>query len=42
VDHLAFGLDLRILGRTLVSVLRQEGISARGHATMPKFEGDRR
>jgi lipopolysaccharide/colanic/teichoic acid biosynthesis glycosyltransferase len=42
VDHLSFGLDLRILGRTLVSVLRQEGISARGHATMPKFEGDRR
>lgn len=39
VDHVSLGLDLRILGRTVVSVLRREGISAEGHATAPKFEG---
>ena len=42
VDHLSFGLDLRILLRTPLAVVRREGISAEGHATMPKFEGDRR
>ncbi len=41
VDHVSFGLDLRILTRTLVLVLRREGISAEGHATAPKFEGGR-
>lgn len=39
VDRLSFALDLRILGRTLLSVLRREGISAEGHATMPPFRG---
>lgn len=39
VDHLSLGLDLRILGRSLLSVLRREGISAEGHATSPEFEG---
>jgi lipopolysaccharide/colanic/teichoic acid biosynthesis glycosyltransferase len=42
VDHLSLGLDLRILLRTPRAVLGREGISAEGHATMPKFEGDRR
>jgi sugar transferase EpsL len=37
--HLSLGLDLRILGRTLLAVVRREGIHAEGHATMPKFQG---
>lgn len=39
VENLTFGLDLRILWRTLVAVVRREGISAAGEATMPKFTG---
>ena len=30
---------IRILARTLRSVLKREGISAEGHATMPEFQG---
>jgi sugar transferase EpsL len=41
VDHASFGLDLRILAKTIGMVVRGEGISARGHATMPEFEGTR-
>ena len=41
-DHLSFGLDLRILGRTILAVVRREGIHAEGHATMPKFQGSGR
>lgn len=40
VDHVSLALDLKILLRTLRSVLRREGISAEGHATMPVFRGD--
>jgi hypothetical protein len=32
-------LDLRILGLTLVQVLKREGINAEGHITMPEFMG---
>ncbi|NLG49034.1 MAG: sugar transferase [Chloroflexi bacterium] len=39
VDHLSFGLDLRILGRTLATVLKREGISEAGHVTMTEFMG---
>ena len=39
VDHLSFGLDLRILGRTAWKVVRREGISAPGEATAPEFKG---
>lgn len=42
VDHRSFRLDLRILARTAVQVLRREGISAEGHATMPEFLGSGR
>lgn len=42
VDHLSPGLDLAILLRTSLAVVRREGISAPGHATMPKFQGTRR
>ncbi len=39
VDHHNLLLDLRILWRTLVQVIRRDGISAAGHATMPDFTG---
>lgn len=38
VDHWSFWLDLRILLRTVWTVFRREGISAEGHATMPRFD----
>jgi len=41
VDHRSLGLDMRILLRTLLTVLRGKGISQAGHATMAKFEGHR-
>jgi lipopolysaccharide/colanic/teichoic acid biosynthesis glycosyltransferase len=37
VDHLSLRLDLAILLRTAGQVLRGRGISAAGHATMPRF-----
>jgi lipopolysaccharide/colanic/teichoic acid biosynthesis glycosyltransferase len=39
VDHWTLGLDLRILWRTLLTVLRRDGVAADGHATMPEFLG---
>lgn len=39
VDNWNLLLDLKILFLTLVKVLRREGISAEGHATMPEFKG---
>lgn len=39
VDHWSLALDVKILGATVAAVLRREGISAEGHATMPLFEG---
>jgi lipopolysaccharide/colanic/teichoic acid biosynthesis glycosyltransferase len=39
VDHRGPLLDLRILWMTLGKVLRHEGISAAGEATMPAFAG---
>lgn len=39
VEHRSPRLDLRILARTVTTVLRREGISHDGHATMPEFEG---
>lgn len=41
VDHRSLWLDLRILARTVTAVLRREGISAKGDATMPEFMGVR-
>ena len=37
VETRSLGLDLRILARTVLVVLRGEGISADGHATMPEL-----
>ena len=42
VDHRSFLLDLKILCLTVRQVLRREGVSAEGHATMPKFTGSQR
>jgi sugar transferase EpsL len=39
VDHWSVCLDLKILWLTLLTVVRREGISAGGHATMPVFTG---
>ena len=41
VDHFSLRLDLQILALTVLKVLRREGISAEGHATMPPFKGER-
>jgi len=40
VDHQSFWLDLRIFMITVWKVMRREGISAAGDATMPLFRGD--
>ncbi len=39
VDNWSLALDLRIIWMTALKVLRREGISAAGEATMPEFFG---
>ena len=39
VDHRSLLLDLEILLLTVIRVLRRQGITAEGSATMPKFCG---
>jgi sugar transferase EpsL len=39
VDHQSFWLDLKVLFLTVLQVLRRDGISHTGHATMPEFLG---
>lgn len=41
VDHHSLALDLEILARTAWAVIRRDGISAAGQATMPAFQGER-
>lgn len=41
VDHWSLWLDFKILGRTAWKVLKREGVSAEGCATMPTFQGSR-
>lgn len=41
VDHCSFWLDLRILWLTVVKVVKREGISGAGEATMSRFEGSK-
>jgi lipopolysaccharide/colanic/teichoic acid biosynthesis glycosyltransferase len=41
VDNWSLWLDAMVLYKTIVSVLRREGIANAGHATMPGFEGDK-
>ena len=40
VENRTFRLDLRILVRTVVAVLRRDGVTAHGHATVPAFPGN--
>jgi sugar transferase EpsL len=40
VDHWSLALDFKIMGLTLVKVLKREGISQEGRATMEKFKGN--
>jgi len=39
VDHWSLGLDLRILGLTVATILGRKGIRQEGHATMSEFLG---
>jgi len=39
VDHLSFAIDCRIIWLTVKNVLRREGISQEGQATMEAFDG---
>lgn len=39
VDNRSLALDLRIMAATLAKVIKRDGISAQGSATMPAFEG---
>ncbi len=39
-ENLTFWLDCRILVKTVLAIIRREGISALGEATMPVFKGD--
>jgi lipopolysaccharide/colanic/teichoic acid biosynthesis glycosyltransferase len=40
VDHRSVALDARILWRTVATVLRRDGVSAPGEATMSEFMGE--
>jgi len=40
VDHQSFRLDLKIIFMTFWKILKREGISHPGHATMEEFKGD--
>ena len=42
VDHRSLGLDAQIIWKTFPRVFQREGISKRGHATMPEFMGNDR
>ena len=39
VDHWSLWLDLKIFTQTALAVVRREGVSAQGHVSMPRFEG---
>ena len=39
VERWSLWLDLKVLALSVWRVLRREGVSAEGHATMPRFEG---
>jgi lipopolysaccharide/colanic/teichoic acid biosynthesis glycosyltransferase len=40
VDHWSLGLDIKILSLTIRKVIWRDGISQKGHATMPEFTGN--
>jgi len=39
VDNRSLILDLQLLSRTVESVISRNGVSAKGYATMPEFQG---
>lgn len=39
VDNWNISLDLKIIFLTVIKVLKREGVSAKGYATMPEFKG---
>ena len=39
VDNWSWATDLKIMAKTVVIVLRRQGVSAEGHVTMPEFLG---
>ena len=41
VDHRSFWLDLKIFVKTLLVVLKREGIAQEGHSTAKPFTGSR-
>ena len=41
VDHISFGLDVKILFMTIKNVLRHQGINAGVGETMGRFTGNR-
>jgi lipopolysaccharide/colanic/teichoic acid biosynthesis glycosyltransferase len=41
VDHRSWALDMKIMGITVRNVLKREGISQPGHATMEEFFGSK-
>lgn len=42
IDNRSLWLDLKIIWLTVLKVIKREGISAAGEATMPKFEGEKK
>ena len=40
INHLSFGLDIKIVFMTILKIFKREGISQDGHATMPFFKGE--
>ena len=40
IEHASPLLDAKILFRTILSVVKRDGVSADGHATMPEFMGE--
>jgi sugar transferase EpsL len=40
VDHHNLAMDLRIIVQTVLAVVKRDGISAEGHATMTEFTGN--
>ena len=39
VDHLSLALDVQIVGRTMVNVIRRQGVNFQTESSMPYFEG---
>jgi sugar transferase EpsL len=40
VEHASLAVDVRIVFATLAALVRRDGVSAAGHATMPEFMGE--